>query len=400
MNLNLGNQLRINRRRMNLTQEQLAERFGTSPQAISRWENGTTYPDIELLPMIASFFGMSVDALLGCTDEQKEKICMELQESLMDVVKKRDVEKTVGLLREIRRNLREYSRYWFWGIYHEIWKARLFRDEQVLEELRLLTEEIFETCPRSVHFAAIENMAFMESDDRIDAFLDAYASREDMSRSRLLFNRYKMREELEKCEPVRQFILWHELSHIISAANDWQEYLCKDPAHFKWFCETQLHYLNEVNCLTPDKKHLVSGSEEPDLWCEPRVQLGLRYTRALASLGRTDDALDVFEDTVSIIERVMRMEPEEFRMGCQSPALKGFALNAKFYWLKEGEWEYRALCLESNGWNDWIIPKNILQSVTNDSWFGPISINDAGFDPLLDRLKRCVIRRKPQNEKE
>ena len=74
MKLNLGNQIRINRRRMNLTQEQLAEKFGTSPQAISRWEIGATYPDIEILPMIASFFETSVDALLGVTEEEKENM--------------------------------------------------------------------------------------------------------------------------------------------------------------------------------------------------------------------------------------------------------------------------------------------------------------------------------------
>ena len=77
MKLNLGNQIRLNRRRMNLTQEQLAEKFGTSPQAISRWEIGATYPDIEMLPMIASFFETSIDALLGVTEEEKEKyICV------------------------------------------------------------------------------------------------------------------------------------------------------------------------------------------------------------------------------------------------------------------------------------------------------------------------------------
>ena len=64
---------------MNLTQEQLAEKFGTSPQAISRWEIGATYPDIEMMPMIASFFETSVDALLGVTEEEKEKRCSELQ---------------------------------------------------------------------------------------------------------------------------------------------------------------------------------------------------------------------------------------------------------------------------------------------------------------------------------
>lgn len=111
-------------------------------------------------------------------------------------------------------------------------------------------------------------MANMEDDEHIDAFLDAYASREDMSRSTLLFNRYKMREELDKIEPVRQYVLWMELSHIISAANDWQVYLCDDPNHFIWFCETQLNYLNAVNNLSPDKKYLVSGGTGADLWCE------------------------------------------------------------------------------------------------------------------------------------
>ena len=72
MKLSLGNQIRANRLRLDMTQEQLAEKFGTSPQAISRWENGTTYPDIEMLPMIASYFGTTIDTLLGCTDEEKE----------------------------------------------------------------------------------------------------------------------------------------------------------------------------------------------------------------------------------------------------------------------------------------------------------------------------------------
>ena len=190
MKLNLGNQIRINRRRMNLTQEQLAEKFGTSPQAISRWEIGATYPDIEMLPMIASFFEMSVDALLGVTEEEKEKFCAELQQSFETAVRAKDVHKTIDIMREIRRNLKEYQHYWFWGLYTEIWKVRLFRDEKVLEEMRLLAEEIFSVCPKDDHWAVIDCMSYMEDDEHIDTFLDAYASREDMARSTLLFNRY------------------------------------------------------------------------------------------------------------------------------------------------------------------------------------------------------------------
>ena len=101
MKLNLGNQIRINRRRMNLTQEQLAEKFGTSPQAISRWEIGATYPDIEMLPIIASFFETSVDALLGVTEEEKEKFCAELQQSFETAVRAKDVQKTIDIMHSI-----------------------------------------------------------------------------------------------------------------------------------------------------------------------------------------------------------------------------------------------------------------------------------------------------------
>lgn len=48
-----------------MTQEQVAEVLSVSPQAVSRWETGATYPDIALLPSIAEFFETTVDALLG-----------------------------------------------------------------------------------------------------------------------------------------------------------------------------------------------------------------------------------------------------------------------------------------------------------------------------------------------
>lgn len=48
-----------------LSQEQIAEIFGVSPQAISCWENAASYPDITQLPNIASYFETTVDELLG-----------------------------------------------------------------------------------------------------------------------------------------------------------------------------------------------------------------------------------------------------------------------------------------------------------------------------------------------
>ena len=56
--------LQFLRARRGLTQEQLAEEFGVSPQAVSKWENGASCPDILILPQLADFFGITVDELL------------------------------------------------------------------------------------------------------------------------------------------------------------------------------------------------------------------------------------------------------------------------------------------------------------------------------------------------
>ena len=53
------------RKKQGLTQEQLASRLGVSFQSVSKWENCQAYPDIELIPQIASLFHVSIDALLG-----------------------------------------------------------------------------------------------------------------------------------------------------------------------------------------------------------------------------------------------------------------------------------------------------------------------------------------------
>ncbi len=66
-------QLQKLRKSKGVKQEQLAEHLGVSTQAVSKWENGS-YPDGDLLPRIAKFFGVSIDYLYG--DEQ-EQMTME-----------------------------------------------------------------------------------------------------------------------------------------------------------------------------------------------------------------------------------------------------------------------------------------------------------------------------------
>ena len=61
----LSEQIYTLRKRMGLTQEAVAEKLEITPQSISRWENGQSRPDVDMLPKIAAFFDVSVDALFG-----------------------------------------------------------------------------------------------------------------------------------------------------------------------------------------------------------------------------------------------------------------------------------------------------------------------------------------------
>ena len=65
MNLNIGAIIKHLRTENNVTQDTLSAALGISPQAISRWESGNGYPDLELLPVLADFFSVSTDELLG-----------------------------------------------------------------------------------------------------------------------------------------------------------------------------------------------------------------------------------------------------------------------------------------------------------------------------------------------
>lgn len=55
------------RKKAGLTQEQLADKLGVTFQAVSKWENNQSCPDILLLPQIADIFGVSVDEIFGRT---------------------------------------------------------------------------------------------------------------------------------------------------------------------------------------------------------------------------------------------------------------------------------------------------------------------------------------------
>ena len=97
MKLHLGMKIRQLRRRDGRTQDMLAEALGVTAQAVSRWESGGSYPDMEMIPAIANYFHISIDELFGYHDEREEKI-KDILENANRILKKQGLTMYKGSL--------------------------------------------------------------------------------------------------------------------------------------------------------------------------------------------------------------------------------------------------------------------------------------------------------------
>ncbi len=69
--MEIGNVIKEYRTLKGMTQEELAQALSVTPQAVSRWELGVSYPDIAMVPGIVRVLGVSADELLGGRESRR-----------------------------------------------------------------------------------------------------------------------------------------------------------------------------------------------------------------------------------------------------------------------------------------------------------------------------------------
>jgi len=151
MTILFGESVRRLRREKGLTQEQLSARLNVSFQTISKWERGESCPDITMLPVLAGFFGITTDELLGIDRAENER---QIQ-ALMDRYRQNTIFRTSEEMPEYLAPLREMLRhnpgdYRLWSFYFGLLTS-LNRDTAEslrarLPEIRSVYEMILESC--------------------------------------------------------------------------------------------------------------------------------------------------------------------------------------------------------------------------------------------------------------
>lgn len=100
MKLNIGQTIKRFRKERDITQEEFAEIIGVSCQSVSRWENDNCYPDIELIPTIAAFFGISTDKLMGIDEITEKENIEKYLERFQFAISKGEINECIAIARE------------------------------------------------------------------------------------------------------------------------------------------------------------------------------------------------------------------------------------------------------------------------------------------------------------
>ena len=101
--MTVGQRIAKYRKQKNLSQEYIAEQLDVSRQAVSKWERNEGYPDITLLPAIASYYNVSVDDLLGVGKYEKEKKLNEYHDKDAELFRAGKSSERVALWREAQK---------------------------------------------------------------------------------------------------------------------------------------------------------------------------------------------------------------------------------------------------------------------------------------------------------
>ncbi len=312
MDINMGEKLKELRKNKNMTQEQLAELVGLTPQSVSKWECGLGFPDVAVLPILASIFEVSIDVLFGYdiskTEEKVENILRESGKYFWnDSARAEEILKT-ALVRypNNERLLRELL---------NLYESRIRNDEKegdyekaiaIGEKLISEAKELFTICSAKTDLASIyvHHGDYEKGKALIDSlpYMYPYQLNDKMRSSSYILrgnDRLKEAKNWKTVEIQELYIACEQEGMGFFEVGDYQNALVSFTQY-----RTVLELFMKSKEISP-KAYLWSGMQTHH-WCSYLFEAG-----CLAKLGREDEAKEKISRAYDIIEHAWEKEFEE-----------------------------------------------------------------------------------------
>lgn len=348
MELLFAENLRRFRRERNLTQEQLADALGISPQSVSKWERSDGYPDITLLPRIAEYFGVSVDTLLGSDEESRQA---DLRRFLNTVRGTEDEDERLRLCLEYTKQHPEND-----DAAHELcWVITTLpqkKREPYLPLLRDTCKKILERSTQQVYREnAVKILCRICEEHELETWLELCAQEYKAYKGEVLEERFMEQKQWDACRLRNGINTLQILQHFLFRSHcSWKDADCAR----KWN-EYRLHIIETF---------AVDG-EIPRGWLCAYAMNHIRLASALFGGGEKEEGyralergLDLFEKWTAIPDGTALELGEQWLFRGVKAVKDGWTIL-----LPDGTEEYSNLMSEFLNWSDFP-----LRALTGPNW--------------------------------
>ncbi len=287
MNLQLASNIRRLRREKNLTQDDIATELRISYQAVSRWETGASYPDVELLPALAAILDVNMDVLFGMDRQNEEQVISQYRKEV------KTVENADALIKLTERYVSEYpsNTYLKYRLISSYKNKGLPIAESKLSELRRICHFIIEHTDDYWRDDAISDMISIEAEDNLDVWLLALDNMTVVSSEKALTERYYYRNEIDKYNKAIQKDIISSLTKMF--ADDFCKRDAKTYKNAASRAEGQQLILKTIDVFR-------DPTVEADAWLETRMFAYMRLAAGQFGSGHMEEGYLALEKAVDL----------------------------------------------------------------------------------------------------
>ncbi len=292
----IGEKIREFRLRDGRTQQEMAKALGITPQAISRWESGLSYPDVEMFPKIAEYFGVSIDRLYGrAIDERElevERILGNIREMHRNGVDPKDI---VDVLRDAVRQYPKEERFMLslCNVLHRL--SLRDKESDSAAALRYAIESatwgekiLAETADNTFRYEAAHTLKYI------------YTENPEMG-----FKIDRLAETMPPIKICRENILCYVTDEEEAFRNaQWFSMEClTNIVYFSdWYKDPEERFRHKKTVLSMVKAYLPDGDYENHWSFQKILTLYMECARGELDFGTPDAALELLEEVLRILE--------------------------------------------------------------------------------------------------
>lgn len=287
MKLKLSENIRIFRTRRGLTQNDLAVLLSVTPQAVSRWEQGQAYPDMETLPLLARYLEVSIDLLMGAEEGRTRAMKRELYDRRREqtedaAANAANQRRILELCRELAQSEPLYLHSYFRHLMSQEFRDALppdERDSHLRDARRMIRDRMCLSDMRE-RVELLHLVVTYEDEEQLPSWADMYTlpphARTNLL-DELLLSRYEHRNDKERKRAQIGLLLLQEIENTLF-------YLTDAVVDTDAFCDLARH---ETALCTLS----LYSTRPDDILIFSRIVTEARYAEALLMNGKAEEGL-------------------------------------------------------------------------------------------------------------